>query len=167
MKVSISCGMAAVVMIVALAAGNFPCDAHQQGGFANGAKAVFTKHFQKTLFDITDHAAYSVEILPNDEEYNIGKNVIGIVVHNARDEDVKGAELSFVLTDLTSGKSSKLTPTIKDRGNGLYIVSGLHLKKKGKWKLEVTVKKGRVEDSVKFVLPDAFKNPLPKGRYSQ
>ncbi len=166
MKVFISYGMAGLVMMLALLAGNFPCDA-QQGGFANRPKAVFTKHFQKTLFDITDHAAYSVEILPDDEEYNIGKRVIGIVVHNAHDEDVRGAEIRFVLTDLTTGKNSTLRPMIKDRGNGLYIVSGLDLKKEGKWKLAVTVKKGGVEDSVKFVLPDAFRTPLPKGRYSQ
>ena len=71
-----------------------------------------------------------------------------------------------VLTDLATGKSSAVPTTIKDRGNGLYIVSGLDLRKEGKWKLVVTVKKGRVEDSVKFVLPDAFKALLPKGRYS-
>ncbi len=56
--------------------------------------------------------------------------------------------------------------TITDKQNGLYIISGLDLKKDGRWELLVTVKKGDVEDSVKFVFPDVLKDRYPKGRYS-
>ena len=126
---------------------------------------LFTKHFQKTMFDITEHALYSVEVLPNDEEYPIGKNTIGVVVHNDKDEDVKGAKLSITCTNMETGKS--IHPTgIVDKKNGLYIVSGLdNISSPGHWELRVTVNKGGVKDSVKFKLPEALMKPYPKGRY--
>jgi len=135
-------------------------------GFAWGEKTLFTKHFQNTLFDVTEHTMYSVEILLDDQEYKIGKNVIGIVIHNAHDEDVMGAEITFVLKDLVAGKNFPVTSKITDKGNGLYIVSGLDLQKEGKWELAITVKKDHIEDFVKFVLPDALKARVPRGKYS-
>ncbi len=56
--------------------------------------------------------------------------------------------------------------TITDKENGLYIVSGLNLQRDGRWELSVTVRKGDVEDSVKFLFPDVLKERHPKGRYS-
>ncbi len=152
-------------MVLILLAGN-PSSAKDEGGSPAREKTLFTKHFQNTLFDVTEHAAYSVEILLDDKEYKIGKNVLGIVLHDAHDEDVSGAEITFVLKDLVTGKNSTVAPVVTDKGNGLYIVSGLDLQKEGRWELAITVKKGRTEDRVKFVLPDAFKERVPKGRYS-
>jgi hypothetical protein len=58
------------------------------------------------------------------------------------------------------------TLAVTDKGNGLYIVSGLNLQRDGRWELAITIKKDGVEDRVKFVLPDALKERVPKGRYS-
>ncbi len=135
-------------------------------GVARADKILFTKHFQNSLFDVTEHASYSVEILPDDLEYNIGKNVIGLVIHDARDEDVAGAKLTFTIKDIGTDKLYPVTPQITDKGNGLYIVSGLDLKREGKWELAITVKKDGAEDTVKFVFPDALKTRYPKGKYS-
>lgn len=56
------------------------------------AKQAFAKHFQETIFDIASKAKFSVEILLDDKEYQkLGKDVVGIVIHNARDEDVERA----------------------------------------------------------------------------
>ncbi len=129
-------------------------------------KTLFTKHFQQSLFDITKQARYSVEVLLDDKEYPIGKNVIGIIVHNAHDEDVKGAELTITRKDLATGEEIPTKPVITDKGNGLYIVSGLGLKREGKWQLSITVDKGGVGDSVTFLFPDVMKSHYPKGRYS-
>lgn len=131
-----------------------------------GGKKIFTKHFNGTLFDITKHAAFSVEILLDDSEYPIGKGVVGIVIHNARDQDVKGAGIALTLKNMETGQRVPGAPTITDKGNGLYIVSGLNLQRKGRWELLVTVSKDNVKDSVKFDLPAALKNLYPKGRYS-
>lgn len=165
MKTFISHVVAAMVLTLILLAGG-PALSANDGGFMGGGKTIFTKHFQNTLFDVTEHAKFSVEILLDDKEYDIGKNVVGVVIHNARDEDVSGAEITFVLKDLVSGESSTLTPLVTDKGNGLYIISGLDLEKKGKRELAMTVKKDGVTDTVKFVLPDALRNRVPKGRYS-
>ncbi len=129
-------------------------------------KRIFTKHFQETLFDITEDASFSIEILLDDKEYDIGKNVIGIVVHNKDDKDVKGVELTFSYKNLATGENAPDTPVITDKGNGLYIVSGLDLQKEDRWELGISLKKDDVEDRVSFILPDALKKRHPKGRYS-
>lgn len=129
-------------------------------------KVLFTKHFQKSLFDVTEHAIYSLEVLLEDSEYKIGKDVIGIVVHDNRDADVIGAELISVHKNLATGETAPGKLTVTDRGNGLYIVSGLDLKRDGKWELLITVRKAGVEDSVKFIFPEVLKERPSKGRYS-
>jgi hypothetical protein len=135
-------------------------------GEDQGEKRIFTKHFQETLFDITKDASFSIEILLDDKEYDIGKKVIGIVVHNAEDKDVKGVDLTFSYKNLATGENAPDTPVITDKGNGLYIVSGLDLQKEDRWELGISLKKDDIEDRVSFILPDALKKRHPKGRYS-
>lgn len=131
------------------------------------AKQAFTKHFQETVFDITSKAKFSVEILLDDKEYKkLGKDVVGIVIHNARDEDVEKAVITLDFRNLETGEPAADKPVMKERGDGLYTVSDLDLRKKGGWKLVVTVKKDSEEDSAQFLFPDVLKNPLPKGRYN-
>ncbi len=131
---------------------------------AAGEKKLFTKHFNETLFDITRHALYSVEVILNNREYEIGKGVIGIVVHNDKDQDVKGAQLTIEDKNLETGEIAKPTG-IEDKHNGLYIVSGLKLFMVGRWELKITVDKKGVKDSVAFKLPEAMEKLYPKGRY--
>ncbi|HWR58542.1 MAG TPA: hypothetical protein VN328_06610 [Thermodesulfovibrionales bacterium] len=135
-------------------------------GHGPSEKRLFTKHFEETLFDITKRASYSIEILLDEKEHKIGKDTIGMVVHDAHDEDVKGAQLTIVHKDLSTGADAPGKLSVVDKGNGLYIISGLDLKRAGKWELSITVKKDRVEDSVKFVFPDALKDRPAKGKYS-
>jgi hypothetical protein len=163
MKAFAPCTMISLALMFFL----FPLDPGEtHEGHSIKEKRIFTKHFQETLFDVTGKAAYSVEVLLDDKEYAIGKQVIGIVVHDEHDDDVKGAELTIVHKNLTTSETAPGTLTVTDKGNGLYIVSGLDLQRAGRWELAITVKKNSVEDSVKFVLPDALKERVPKGRYS-
>ena len=141
-----------------------PAGAHE--GHDPAEKVLFTKHFHESLFDITEHATYSLEVLLDDSEYKIGKDVIGIVVHGKGDEDVIGAELTIVHKNLATGETAPGKLTVTDRKNGLYIVSGLDLKRAGKWELLITVSKGGAEDRVKFIFPDVLEKRPPKGRYS-
>jgi hypothetical protein len=144
-----------------------PAVATHQGHAAPATdKKLFTKHFQQTLFDITAHADYSVEVLLDDKEYPIGKDVTGIIIHNSHDEDVKGADLTLTQKDLATGEDVPLKLAVMDKHNGLYIVSGLDLKREGKWELLITVNKDGVQDSVTFVFPNVLKQFYPKGRYS-
>ncbi len=166
MKFNVLHGMITAALVFLFCAAG-PAMATHQGGIAPvPEKKLFTKHFQQTLFDITAHADYSVEVLLNDREYPIGKNTTGIIIHNSHDEDVKDADLMIVQKDLATGEDVPLKLTVTDKHNGLYIVSGLDLKRKGKWELLITVKKNGVEDGVSFVFPAVLKQRYPKGRYS-
>ncbi len=129
-------------------------------------KTVFTKHFQQTLFDVTENANFSVEILLDDAEYDIPRETVGIVVHDRHDGDAEGAELAITLKNLeteeTIAGSFQITGTVP----GLYIVSGLDLRRKGRWEFAITVRHRGTEDRVTFLLPDALTDPVPKGRYT-
>lgn len=149
----VRCFIVAALMCVMFVPG--PAAMAGESGVAG--KQKFTRHFQQSLFGVTEHTLYSTEVLLDDREYNIGKNVVGIVVHNARDEDVKGAELVIAHKNLSTGENAPGRAMVADKGNGLYIISGLDLRRKGRWELAITVRKGGIEDSVKFVLPDALK----------
>jgi hypothetical protein len=159
-------GVIGVSLVFLLCAAGTAQATHKGHGAPATDKKLFTKHFQHTLFDITGHADYSVEVLLNDREYPIGKDVTGIVIHNSHDEDVKGADLTIIQKDLATGGNVPLKLGITDKHNGLYIVSGLDLKREGKWELLITVKQNGVQDSVTFVFPDVLKHFYPKGRYS-
>ena len=130
-------------------------------------QAAFTKHFKETLFDITTKAGFSVEIVLDDREYKkLGKDVVGIVIHNSHDEDVEKAAIAIDFRNLDTGETAAEKPVVKEKGDGLYTVSGLDVHKEGRWKLTITIKKGKVEDSARFLFPDVFKDRLPPGRYN-
>jgi len=126
----------------------------------------FTKHFNESLFNITARGLFSVEILMDDKEYNkLGKGVIGLVIHNQRDEDVEGADITItaLMPDSQAGAGA---PLIKDKGEGLYTVSNFNLRKEGKWELKIGIRKKKLEDSASFLFPDVLNTPLHKGKYS-
>lgn len=125
----------------------------------------FTKHFNESLFNITDKGFFSVEILLDDREYpKLGKDMIGIVIHDAGDKDVEGATIKMTATP--EGQAWTDVPVIKERGDGLYTVSNINLKKGGKWELRIGVKKAGLEDSASFIFPDVLNTHLRKGKYS-
>ena len=163
MKVFALYGMISLAVILFVFASG---QAGSHEGHDTAEKVLFTKHFKESLFDVTEHAMYSLEVLLDDNEYKIGKDVIGIVVHDNKDADVIGAELTIVHKDLATGEAAPGKLTVTDKKNGLYIISGLDLKKEGKWELLITVRKAGVEDSVKFIFPDVLKDRPAKGRYS-
>lgn len=125
----------------------------------------FTKHFNESLFNITDKGLFSVEILLDDREYpKMGKDVIGLVLHNQYDKDVEGAIIKISV--MPGDQTGAVVPVIKERGDGLYTVSNINLKKGGKWELRIGVKKAAVEDSASFIFPDVLNTHLHKGKYS-
>ena len=160
MKMVISTVVSLLFVFGLLAAG------HAEEGHDHGKKKIFTKHFQNTLFDIAEYGAYSVEVLLDDSEYKIGKGVVGIVVHGEKDTDVAGAKLTITHKNLETGEPAPGPLTISDKGDGLYIISGLDLQRVGRWELFINVRKGDIEDSVKFIFPDVLKERHPKGPYS-
>ena len=135
-------------------------------GHGHGGKTLFMKHFDESLFDITKNASYSIEILLDNKEYDIGKDAIGIALHNDKDVDVTGATFTLVLKNPDSGKPASGTWTITEKGGGLYIVKGLDLEQKGRWELTVTASKNGIADHAIFLFPEVLKERYKKGKYS-
>jgi hypothetical protein len=122
-------------------------------------QTTFTKHFRQTYFSVTEKAEFSIEILPDEKEYKIGKNVVGIVVHNRQDEDVEGADLTV------TAEGIKEPIPVREKGDGLYIASNLDLQRQGTWKLIIQIRKKTVEDRAAFVFPADGSKFLPPGQY--
>ncbi len=129
-----------------------------------GEKNLFTKHFHETLFTVSEKGQMSIEVLLNEKEYKIGRDVIGIVVHDSHDEDVEGASLKAVLT-LQGG--IRETPPVKEKGGGLYLIPAAQFPKDGPWELQITVRKGKIDDSVVFTSQDMSRAPLRAGQYNR
>lgn len=129
-----------------------------------GEKNLFTKHFHETLFAVSEKGQVSIEVLLNEKEYKIGRDVIGIVVHDSHDEDVEGASLKAVLT-LQEG--NRETPSVKEKGGGLYLIPAARFPKDGPWELQIAVRKGKIDDSVVFTYKDMIRAPLAAGQYNR
>ncbi len=120
---------------------------------------AITKHFQGTLFTLAEQGTVCVEVLLDEQEHKFGRDMIGIVVHDHNGRDVEGATVSVVV----SGNSAPLMT--EEKGGGLYLAPNKTLPKEGPWELKITVKKGQIEDSARFALPDAMAKRLPAGKY--
>jgi hypothetical protein len=133
-------------------------------GRHDNEKIKFTKHFNESLFRIADKGEVSIEILPDEKEYKIGRNVIGIVIHDKYDKDVEGAKLEVIVE---ASEGSKEQSTVKDKGDGLYTAMGLDIQRSGRWALRINVKHKNIEDSAVFVFPDVTKEHIPAGKYDK
>jgi len=131
--------------------------------FAHSGKheggATLTKHFNETLFAISEKGQVSIEILLDEKEYKIGKDMVGIVVHDGHDEDVEEAKLHVTV----SGNAEPLK--VKEKGGGLYLMANDALPKGGTWELKVTVRKKKIDDSATFLFPEVLQKRLPAGKY--
>ncbi len=136
-------------------------NAHEEHGA--GGKRTFTKHFQETLFDITEKGSFSIEILLDEKEYKIGKDAVGIVLHDDHDSDVKGADFMITHKNLETGKDAPGTLTVTDRGNGLYIVSGLNLLSAGRWAPRIVVNGDGVIHMAPSLFADVLSERVPGG----
>lgn len=126
------------------------------GPHEGGAK--FTKHFNETLFAISEKGQVSIEVLLDEKEYKIGSDMIGIVIHDSHDEDVEDAKVLVTV----SGTAEPLK--VKEKGGGLYLVPSSGLPKDGIWELRILVKKRKIDDQATFSFPAAMAKRLPAGK---
>lgn len=127
-------------------------------------KIQFTKHFHESLFQVTDKGEFSIELLLDEKEYKIGKNVLGIVIHDKHDEDVEGAEIN-VNVRTTGGNIEQAV--VKEKGGGLYTIAGVNPQREGRWELVINIKKKKIEDSAIFLFPDVVRGRAPAGKYEK
>ncbi len=128
---------------------------------SNEGSATFTKHFHETLFSIGQKGQVSIEVLLDEKEYKIGKDVIGIVIHDLHDEDVEDADLAVTVIGLAEPLK------VREKGGGLYLVPTAGLPKDGIWELRIAVKKRKIDDGATFVFPDVMKKRLAAGKYDK
>ncbi len=113
-----------------------------------------TKHYEQSLFKMTENGLYSVEMVIKDKYLKVGVNTFDIIVHNKSDKDVVGAEIKVVpwMPEMGHGVFEK--PVVKERGGGTYSVENVILIMEGHWQLRLRIKKNNVEDNVTFDFPD-------------
>jgi len=120
----------------------------------------FSKHFNETLFAIGEKGQVSIEVLLDEKEYKIGRDFIGIVVHDSHDEDVEDAKVIVTVTGIDEPLK------VREKGGGLYLVPGAGLPQEGTWKLSISVKKKKIEDGVVFAFPEVLNKKIPAGKYN-
>ena len=113
-----------------------------------------TKHYEHSLFKMTDKGLYSVEVVIKDKDLKVGVNTLDIIVHDKSDKDVAGAEIKMVpwMPEMGHGVFEK--PVVKERGGGTYSVENVILIMEGRWELKLKIKKNNAEDNVTFDFPD-------------
>ncbi len=140
-------------VLFAIAAVLFPCAVF---ALHSGDSALdhHTKHYEQSLFKMTDKGLYSAEIVIKDKELKVGVNSFDIIVHDLNDKDVAGAELKVVpwMPEMGHGVFEK--PVVKERGGGVYSVENVILIMEGRWDLKLKIKKNDAEDNVTFDFPD-------------
>ena len=114
----------------------------------------FTKHYEDSLFKITESGMYSVEMVIKEHELITGINAVDVIVHDKNDRDVVGAEVTITPWMPEMGHGVFEDPVITERGGGLYSVENVILIMGGHWELRIEVKNGDMEDSVTFDFPD-------------
>lgn len=114
----------------------------------------FTRHYAESLFKVTENGLFSIEMLILGRELKIGINAVDIIIHDAKDHDVLGAEITVTpwMPEMGHGVSEK--PAVMERGGGLYSIENIVLTMGGLWDLRVKVKRGDDEDTAVFSFPD-------------
>ncbi len=141
------------IALVTLFAVSFGHSGKHEGG------AKFTKHFNDTLFAVSEKGQVSIEVLLDEKEYKIGNDMVGIVIHDSHDEDVEDAKVIVTATGIA--EPLKVT----EKGGGLYLVPNTGLMRDGTWKLSISVKKKKLEDGASFSFPEVLKYKMPAGKY--
>ncbi len=125
------------------------CVAGQAG---QAGRPHFTQHFEGSLFTVTEKELFSVEIAAARKGLDIGSEVLGIIIHNAKDEDVEDANLQVTVHPPGEGGSPDPLP-VSQRGGGLYVMKKIDLRRKGEWELRVKVVTDNLQDAAVFHFP--------------
>ncbi len=112
-----------------------------------------TKHYEESIFRLSEKGRYSVEMLLRSGELKTGVNTIDIIVHDKHDNDVTGAKVKVVPWMPEMGHGVFETPLITEKGGGLYNVENVIFSMSGHWELKISINKDGLEDRVVFDLP--------------
>lgn len=126
----------------------------------------FTKHFNDSIFKVTEKGYFSVEILTGQKELKmLGMNSTGIIIHDNEDEDVEDAEILVESRILTSGRENTQKMPVTEKGAGLYVLDSAVTETGGLLELKVTLRKDGRDDMAVFAFPDSLRQSLKAGKY--
>jgi len=120
-----------------------------------------TKHYEHSLFKVTEKGLFSVEMVVKEKELKVGVNTLDVIIHDKNDKDVVGAEITVVpwMPEMGHGVFEK--PVVRERGGGLYSGENIILIMEGHWELRMKIGKGTVEDTVTFDFPNVKVSEAP------
>ncbi len=124
--------------------------------------AGFTKHYERSLFQVTENGLFSVEMVVPEGHLKVGKNNIDLIVHDKNDRDVVGASLTVEAYMPDMGHGIDIEPVIVEKGGGLYQVKELPLTMPGHWQLIVTVQSETEKDRAVFDFPQVGRMTMHK-----
>lgn len=107
----------------------------------------FTKHFEESLFQISDHGMFSAELLIPGKNLVTGMNDFDIVIHDRNDRDVEAASVDV---SLKGGKVTTGKTRVIDRGGGLYGVRGMNVPIPGAYELIIGIESKGIRDNAVF-----------------
>jgi hypothetical protein len=144
-------------ILLVISAVLFPCFVYAHHTDSS-EPAQHTKHYEQSLFKMSDNGLYSVEMVIKDKDLRVGVNTLDIIVHDKSDKDVAGAEIKVVpwMPEMGHGVFEK--PVVKERGGGTYSVENIILIMEGRWELRLKIKKNNAEDNVTFDFPDVSRS---------
>jgi len=115
---------------------------------------AFTKHYEKSLFKVSEKGIFSVEMIVEDQNFKVGVNTADIIIHDGKDRDVVGGDIIFTPWMPEMGHGVFEQPKITERGGGVYSVENIILIMGGHWEMRINVTQGIREDSVIFDFPE-------------
>jgi hypothetical protein len=118
--------------------------------FAGEKHGKFTKHYDESLFKVTEKGLFSIEMVIKDKELKVGENKIDLILHDEKDKDLVGADITITPWMPGMGHGVREVPEIMEKGGGLYSVENLVFSMKGHWELRITVTANGTEDRAVF-----------------
>ncbi|UCG38056.1 MAG: FixH family protein [bacterium] len=113
-----------------------------------------TKHYEDSLFKVTDNGSFGVEVMLPSGDLEMGVNSLDLIIHDSSDADVTGARIVVEPWMPEMGHGVSTAPAISERGGGMYEVRDVMFSMTGEWELRITVTSGDVTDKVAIELPE-------------
>lgn len=122
--------------------------------FASTEHSKFTKHYDDSIFKVTEKGLFSLEIIIKDKGFTVGQNAIDIIAHDKGDRDLVGAVITVTPWMPEMGHGVREKAVVVEKGGGLYRAENIVLNMGGFWELRIVVKKDKAEDSAVFEFRD-------------
>jgi hypothetical protein len=117
---------------------------------------TFTKHYDNSIFKVTEKGLYSVELLIKGGMFVVGSNSMDIIVHDRYDKDVTGAKITITPWMPDMGHGVPQAPEIIERGGGRYTAEQVNASMPGLWELRFTIDASSGTDTAVFGFPDVI-----------